>query len=80
MASSDDQARFSFSNSQIQSEIPFFSSPIHLVFLASTAPHGGGSSGQLAGWLDNEHIVSIHLNKKTISTIHLPPWQGSKPT
>ena len=24
MASSDDQARFSFSNSQIQSEIPFF--------------------------------------------------------
>ena len=79
MASSDDQARFSFSNSQIQSEIPFFPS-IHLVFLERTAPYGGGSSRQLAGWLDNEHIVSIHLNKKTISTIHLPPWQGSKPS
>ena len=77
MASSDDQARFSFSNSQIQSEIPFFSS-IHLVLPAAAV--GSWLDGWLAGRLDNEHIVSIHLNKKTISTIHLPPWQGSKPT
>jgi hypothetical protein len=37
MASSDDQARFSFSNSQIQSEIPFFFSSIHLVLQAAAA-------------------------------------------
>ena len=52
MASSDDQARFSFSNSQIQSEIPFFSvnSP-RVPSEYRAALHGGGSSRQLAGWL-----------------------------